>query len=253
MCTVSIIRVDGDSSVGCSLRIVCNRDERRTRPPAGAPRWRSFAGGRAIWPMDMEAGGTWIAATERGLALCLLNLNDRVSTARGSRSRGLIIPELLPLDGVERIPDVLRGMALSRYAPFRLLAMSADEAGRTIEAIWNGKSLRHARHAGPPLCFASSGLGDALVAPRLDLFESAVAEQGATAELQDRFHRHAWASRPELSVMMSRSDARTVSITTLRIVRAASGTSVRMEYEPVPDRARAVSEVAGAQAVLSGH
>jgi hypothetical protein len=74
------------------------------------------------------------------------------------------------------------------------------------------------------------------------LFERLVLEPGASAERQEVFHHHAWPGRPEVSVLMSRADARTVSIATLEISDSDGG--VRMEYEPVPDL--------GLAAVMSG-
>src|SRR5690348_2899943 len=100
MCTLSIIQVPAPSGRGTpSLRIVCNRDESRSRPPASPPRWRAAEGAdgvRAIWPMDMEGGGTWLGASDRGLVLSLLNLNQEprfdARGVPGLRSRGLVVP-----------------------------------------------------------------------------------------------------------------------------------------------------------------
>ncbi|HKX45758.1 MAG TPA: NRDE family protein, partial [Planctomycetota bacterium] len=68
MCTVTWIRrVDG-------FELFCNRDERRTRPAALLPEARRGPSGiEYAAPIDAEAGGTWVAVNERGLALCLLN------------------------------------------------------------------------------------------------------------------------------------------------------------------------------------
>ena len=56
-----------------SLLVVMNRDERRDRAPARPPRrWRG--NGEAFTaPVDGDAGGTWIAATDSGVVLALLN------------------------------------------------------------------------------------------------------------------------------------------------------------------------------------
>jgi hypothetical protein len=43
------------------------------------------------------------------------------------------------------------------------------------------------------------------------------AAAGGPAVAQDAFHHHQWPGRGELSVLMSRADARTVSITTVEI------------------------------------
>lgn len=242
MCTVSIIALASAVSdrLG-AFRVVCNRDENRTRAPAAPPRWRSIGRGpaRAIWPMDLEAGGTWIAANEHGLCLCLLNLNPDppIALPKSLKSRGLIIPGLIGSHSVGQVVDRLSDHPLPRFAPFRLVAVaSTDEGIHIAEARWDLESLE-IRHAdNPPACYVSSGLGDGRAAPRLALFEELVVEPGATPERQDEFHRHTWPDRPEVSVMMSRAAARTVSLTTVEVTPGPEGPSVAMDYHPVPDR-----------------
>jgi hypothetical protein len=252
MCTISII-ASGGRAVGepSGVRIVCNRDESHSRPAAAAPRWRGIEGadGRAIWPMDMEGGGTWIAASEAGLALALLNLNPapplRARAGSRLRSRGLIIPELIGADSAARTMARLGRLTLRHFAPFRLIAVEtfAPQGPAILEASWDRTRLevrRHAREAGA-WCFVSSGLGDHLVQPRLGLFDELVLHPGPTPERQDDFHRHTWPDRPEISVLMARAEARTVSITTLEIggggeLGGWSDGGVRMEYEPIPAR-----------------
>jgi hypothetical protein len=52
---------------------------------------------------------------------------------------------------------------------------------------------------------------------------------GPTPERQDEFHRYTIPGRAEVGVLMSRPDARTVSITTVETGPAG----VQMQYEPV--------------------
>ena len=90
-----------------------------------------------------------------------------------------------------------------------------------------------------PACFVSSGLGDRRVAPRLGLFNALVrpvvtGEIAAVREAQDAFHRHTWKSRRNISVMMTRKDARTVSVTTVEVAPGGEGAGVEMKYRPVP-------------------
>ncbi|MBM4108675.1 MAG: NRDE family protein [Phycisphaerae bacterium] len=254
MCTVSIISIRA-SDGRRGFRAVCNRDENRGRAAARAPEWRAVPGGehppRAIYPVDPSGGGTWIAASSRGLLLCLLNLNESPAAmlppASALRSRGLVIPDLIASTDSGEVGLALREMDLDAFAPFRLVV--ADGCGargvRMLEARWDRDELRIAEVVRAPACFVSSGLGDALAAPRLELFERHARElEGAGgAEAQDRFHAHQWADRPEISVRMSRADARTMSVTTVTVL----GSEVAMGYralaaeeaaEPSWDRAR---------------
>jgi hypothetical protein len=237
MCTISIIQVPASDGRGTpSLRIVCNRDESRSRPPALPPRWRAVEGDdtvRAIWPMDMEGGGTWLGASERGLVLSLLNLNREPRFdprgVSGLRSRGLVIPALLGAESAEAAARRLERMSLRHYAPFRLIAIGPSAEAPIAEASWDRTRLDIRWHRRTPLCFVSSGLGDHISAPRLELFDEMVAGPGATQERQDDFHRYTIPGRSEVGVLMSRPDARTVSITTVEL----SPTGVDMDYEAV--------------------
>jgi hypothetical protein len=266
MCTVSIIPLNSRAGLhlagdggGPGFRIVCNRDESDKRAPAGLPKWRSIErtgvpGARAIWPMDMEAGGTWIAAAQHGVALCLLNFNleppPDLRGARGLKSRGLVIPHLIGATNAEDAMRRLERLSLKSYAPFRLVAVDGIESARgggtgrlaIAEARWDRRQVEIIRHASEQACFVSSGLGDSKVTARLGLFEQMVVEgEGEMMDRQDEFHRHQWPERPEVSVMMCRADARTVSVTTIEAFSDGRGLwDISMEYEPI----RVVPEVA---------
>ncbi len=237
MCTLSIIPLP-DSG----YRVVCNRDESRGRPAAAPPRWRTLDGSafRALWPTDTQAGGTWIGAGAHGLTLALLNLNldepPDLPRIPGLLSRGLVIPALISQPDAPAAARALAHLSLSRFAPFRLVAVDIDPLGtlpRVIEAAWDRSTLRFKEHVPVPACFASSGLGDHLVQCRLGLFHDLVVSAGATTQSQDRFHAHRWEDRPELSVLMSRADARTVSVSTVEARLGRPGADVRMGYTPV--------------------
>ncbi len=245
MCTVTFIPMK--TSRGPGLRVVCNRDEQRDRPDASPPAWREAAPGvRAVWPMDTLACGTWIAAAAHGLVLCLLNGNPEpkpaLPPAEELLSRGGLIPSLIAAADAERAMEDLSGLALDRYAPFRLVAagLGHDGSPRVFDSAWDARRLVTTRHGPGPACFVSSGLGDSKVAARLGLFDAMVRPLCAdpaqdAAHAQDRYHTHAWPGRPEISVMMSRAAARTVSVTTVRMVRVGGGHEVEMGYRTVPD------------------
>lgn len=244
MCTVSIIAI-------CrGFRLVTNRDEQRDRPAANPPLWRPLPGPRetlrVIWPADRlrdgTEGGTWIAASERGLAMTILNanLNPHPPLPTRPASRGDIIPALLHLNSAHAVAAALHDMDLDPYPPFRLIAVeqpTPDEPPAIAEIRWDRRLVASAWHR-PPACFASSGLGDHLVQQRIPLFHDLLAGAGDhdLPAAQDRFHAHAWPDRPQLSVLMSRAEARTVSTTTVDVVRDArtGRAQVAMNYRPIP-------------------
>jgi hypothetical protein len=234
MCTVSIIGIREYEPGAAGYRLVCNRDESRKRAPAAAPRWRSAGetGVRGLWPMDLDAGGTWLGVSEHGMALAVLNLNDGPAEPKPADgvSRGLLIPELIGEAGAADVFAKASGMDLRPFSPFRIIAIEPGEGARIGEARWTRREFGVIWHREGPACFTSSGLGDALVRPRLGLFDEMVLRHGPSPERQDEFHRHTWPDRPHLSVLMGRSDARTVSITTLEV---RPGEVPHMVYEPL--------------------
>jgi hypothetical protein len=186
-------------------------------------------------PIDPDSGGTWVAANDAGLVFALMNVTDRAlrdrgsssSAATGRKSRGEIVraaADESSLDGVSRVVDLLPP---NDYLPFRFLVMSAVE---TLEILSDAREYRRAH--GPllsPILRASSSLGDWRVnGPRQALFERLLSQR-LTPAAQDAFHRHAWPNHPEISVFMSRADARTVSITTIELY----GDRVSMTYHDV--------------------
>lgn len=247
MCTLSVITLPRHGG----FRVVMNRDELRTRGAESPPAWKNLPKGlRAIWPGDADAHGTWIAARpvkpadEHGprapaLIVAVTNVNPEPPPPKPARpkTRGLLVPGVIGCADAHAAIGLATSMELDRFAPFRMVAIDGEDSPmgedrpRIFWMTWDGRHVVRARHNDPSACFVSSGLGDSKVNDRLDLFaELVAAAPGAMA--QDRFHRHCWPNRPEASVLMTRADARTVSITTIE-VRAGQ---VTMDHELVPDR-----------------
>lgn len=210
MCTVTVIPMGRGS-----FRLVTNRDELRDRPVAVPPRRHVLEdGGRALWPVDPVGGGTWIGAAEHGLVLTVLNLNLPEGSEPGSVSRGGLIPRLLSERDVGEVGEAIRAMRFDAYSAFRLLAV---DRARELIVRWDGADLTVEEQGLRAVCLVSSGLGDHRVAARLELFERFREERGETAKMQDAFHGHVWAGREEISVLMSRREARTVSTTSVEV------------------------------------
>lgn len=223
MCTVTIIPLPGGG-----LRLMTNRDEHRSRAPAAPPDLRETAAGvRALWPVDPVGAGTWVASSEHGLVFALLNGNPRpippLPPPERLRSRGGIIPSLVHARRASDAAAMLRADDLGDFPPFRLVA--ADASG-VVDAVWDRQRLAVNRRRLEPVCFVSSGLGDERVAQRLNLFDLWIQERGASRASQRSFHHHQWPEKPEISVMMSRADARTVSVTSVEVTRDGSSVMI---------------------------
>ena len=222
MCTVSIV----PSVDGC--RVICNRDERRTRAAGRPPRLRPTENSWTAYPEDPVSGGTWVGVNGDGLVVALLNRTASPAARRDAlRSRGMIVPRLLSCASIVHALRAYEALDLREYEPFRLVMVQraavavADAAHRATATV----------PLTSPVMVTSSSLGDALVeAPRRRLFERLVLAADDWLHGQARFHRHRWTSRPEISVNMAREDAATVSRTTIDVTSSA----IDLAYESLP-------------------
>jgi hypothetical protein len=222
------------------LRVVFSRDEQRTRLPGIPPEVVVRGDRRVLMPRDGTAGGTWVAANDAGVVFALLNLNAGRARAPGGpattvaplRTRGAVITDLVDANTAAEALDRTFAIDPGAFLPFRVLA--CDRQGSWMETVSTGITIRRSlQPLDAPLMRTSSGLGDEVViAARRRLFHRTLGRAGVTsAAAQDGFHRHQWAGAGELSVLMSRPDARTVSITTVEVW----DTGVRMLYHELPD------------------
>jgi len=214
MCTVTIVPVEE------GVHLCCNRDERRDRPAATSPIVRTVEGRRAIFPVDPVSQGTWVGVNDVGLTMVLLNrTTDSIHPFDGTDrvSRGRIIPTLLACGSAEDALERCTRLDAASFDQFRLLIVQNTTA---IVVTSDARALTHEKVIiSRPLMWTSSSLGDAIVeGPRRDLFDRLFAQdRGEWLRAQRRFHDHQWRERPEISVMMERRDARTVSQTAIDV------------------------------------
>lgn len=216
MCTVSWIH----SEDGYSL--FSNRDEKRIRPAALAPRVHEQDGIRYVSPIDTSFGGAWIAVNEFGVSLCLLNgAGDR---GRGQRSRGWVVSELATARSTVEAEVRLGRCDLSVYAPFTLLVLEPFQDGLLAE--WSGEWLILSSAENCQV-LASSSFDYEGVRQRRAVQLGARRRQ-VSPELLREFHRsHADGPGP-YSPCMHRSDACTVSFTSVFV----NDRGIEMRYQP---------------------
>lgn len=214
MCTVTFVRSSSDR-----FALVVNRDESRRRSKAQSPILRHAGTRTLVMPIDPDGGGTWVGANNAGLVATLLNHHPsaRPSGAAGanSRSRGLIIPEVLASEELMEAQERLRHIDATQYRPFRLVISDGE---RIIESRSDGLDpsavVTAVRPALTTEFWTSSGLGDELVdTPRRTLFDQMMLSASDPLAAQRAFHEHSWPDQPHLSVCMSRDTAWTVSRT----------------------------------------
>jgi hypothetical protein len=224
MCTVSIVPLaDG-------FRLMCNRDEQHTRPGAQPPRWVSTGGTEALMPIDPQGGGSWIAVTADGFTVTLLN-RASLEMPAGSlpkHSRGELVTSLVSAGGLDALVDAAQSIDPARYRAFQLVAVAGP---KILTATSDGARLETTiRTLDRPVVFTSSSLGDTTAERmRVPLFQALVVHADDPLKGQHEFHAHRWPRCGTFSVLMCRSDARTVSRATID-VRAGVAS---LAYEPL--------------------
>ncbi|MBI1788639.1 MAG: NRDE family protein [Acidobacteria bacterium] len=209
MCTVSWLHEDG------GYQLLCNRDEKLTRKPARGPRLEDRDGVRVLLPRDLDAGGSWLGVNEAGLTLCLLNGPPAGSVP--TRSRGLLIPELLSAPDCAAVDRRLRDFNLRAFAPWVLLALEPGQPAYVAE--WNGRELA-ANWGGEALIplVSSSVDSDGVRSMRRREFARRKAQAGAiTPAMLFAFHSSHGTRASAYSSCMHRPDAETVSFSWVRV------------------------------------
>lgn len=216
MCTISVVRN------GTGFRMVCNRDERLSRPAAEPPAIRPAGSVVSAWPVDPLSGGTWIGVNEVGFAACILNRTPRhpAVLATAPRSRGTILPSLLAEMSMATALRAAAAIPAALFKPFTLVLLH-----RGLVAVLTNRQGRMTLRLSAllePRLFTSSSLGDHVVRrPRRSLFARMVAASSDPLQAQAAFHDHQWVAHPQVSVRMRRPEAATVSQTVVDVAKHA--------------------------------
>jgi transport and Golgi organization protein 2 len=211
MCTISWIH-DKDG-----YQLLCNRDEKLTRKPALGPRMVVRNGTRFLAPEDGDFGGTWIGTNEFGVSACLLNgtnlTGSEICAAAPSRSRGLLLLDVLPLFSVEAVCERMRAVDLSVFAPFTLAAL---EPGRPVAILeWDGSKKTLLFEAAERFVLTSSSFdSEGVRRSRQEEYSHVHDGEGLLA-----FHRSHAPARSAYSTCMHRADAETVSFSWIQVSR----------------------------------
>jgi hypothetical protein len=222
MCTASWLTRPG------GYELFFNRDERRSRARGLPPRESALRGVRYLAPIDLACGGSWMAANELGVTLCLLNrYPDPHAPDAPTSSRGLIVLGMADTTGAA---DVGRRLADANLIAFRPFTLLVAEPGREMTAYtFDGRTCE--RLALGAEAFATSSSRDDLAAgeSRRALWR-ALSGGLREAALHERFHASHWPSASALSVCMHREDAETESFCRVRV----DAESVGLEFVAGP-------------------
>lgn len=222
MCTVSWVE-DREG-----LHIFCNRDEMRKREPASSPATGEQEGVTFLAPRDGRAGGTWIAANERGLAVCLLNhYNPDADGAGPFPSRGQLVLSLMSCNTLDEVRARLNVAYVQDYRPCILLIFQRGVA--VDRFIWDRVTLQHEVMSRMEPQTSSSFMTQPVITSRISYWRNLVRQNNGlvSRELLDAFHASHHPSKGAYSVCMHRPDAHTVSYTRVRL----GHDEVQMSYQ----------------------
>src|SRR5438067_4578061 len=209
MCTVTFV----PNRNGYLLAM--NRDEKITRGQATPPTVVEIGSVQVLYPRDVH-GGTWIAASSRGIAYALLNWNDAAVVQPKTRSRGCVVPALIGCGSVRNADATLKRFDFRGILPFRLVGFFPAEK-QIAEWRWDQDSLICERFAWDPRQWCSSSLSDAQATMHRGVAYARSQQKGdvnSVAWLR-RLHASHDQENPPFSTCVHRQDVETVSYTEL--------------------------------------
>ncbi len=213
MCTVSwTFKPEG---IGYDLWF--NRDESRKRSRALPPATHHSKGRTSfIAPIDPDGGGTWLATDQHGTTTAVLNYYDAAPSSPhpNPKSRGKLVTALA--SGSLALSEI----SPTEYRPFHLLQITRSQQATLL--TWSGTQLQGKEL--PQLLSTSSYKTAEIIAFRETAF-SRIKDPG-------QFHTFHDAKHPAYAPLMSRPDARTVSLLKADI---SPGTIAHHYIEPTSD------------------
>ncbi len=132
MCTVTYI-----SSGNAGFVFTSNRDEMPRRSPQLISREERFAQA-VLFPRDQAEGGTWIAVSDRGRLVCLLNGADTTRRSRSEyrMSRGLMALKIFEYDDCRAF---LEGFTFEGMEAFTMIIV---EENALVDVRWDESQLK---------------------------------------------------------------------------------------------------------------
>jgi len=131
MCTVSYIpKKDG-------FILTSNRDESLFRPQSLQPERHAMFGHEILFPKDPEANGTWIATSDKGRTVCLLNggFERHIHLPKYKLSRGLVVLDYFQFPDAESFS---KAYDFEGIAPFTLVIVEETSVRKLSEIRWTG-------------------------------------------------------------------------------------------------------------------
>ena len=133
MCTVSFLPKGGNDFI-----ITSDRDEKESREIALAPKQFIHQHLKVVYPQDTKAKGTWIAMSENGFSICLLNggFMPHKSNPPYRKSRGIVLLDFFEFNNVNQF---VINYDFKKIEPFTMIIVDYKSSLKLYEIRWDGK------------------------------------------------------------------------------------------------------------------
>jgi hypothetical protein len=212
MCTLTYLPLENEQYI-----LTSNRDESPSRAEAEFPAYKHIENKNIIFPKDPQAGGTWIATSDNGITVCLLNGADKAHEMNPPYkiSRGLVL-----LEAIECIkPDeFFKNYDFSGIEPFTMVVLFHNPILKVIEFKWNGveTSLNELAVDQPHIWVSAQLYSAEAIQNRQNWFHNWLeTHDDFTVEGILAFHETAGNGDKENDMVMDRGIVKTVSITSV--------------------------------------
>ena len=223
MCTVTFIPFND------SFFITSNRDESPDRQAVGIKSFHSRESNTIHFPLDEASGGSWIALSDEGRAVCLLNggFESFIPNPPYRLSRGQVVIAAAKADEIDQF---ITKFELKDIAPFTLVVF---ENQSLVQLVWDGQQ-KHIQSiaSDQPHIWSSATLYPLQVREwRKSLFEKWINE----TEVYNResiiaFHQMANGD-PDNGFIMNRNEiVKTLSVTSI-VLKKNSGSILHLDLE----------------------
>lgn len=212
MCTLTYLPLSEEQYI-----LTTNRDESPERGHTGFPSYHHVEGKNIVFPRDPKAGGTWIATSDNGISVCLLNGANKPHEYNPPYkiSRGLVV-----MEAIECIkPDeFFKNYDFTNIEPFTMVVLFHDPELKILEFKWDGENTFLAKKdPKTPHLWASAQLyTQEAIENRDKWFQKWLKENKEfSVEAIRDFHQNAGNGDLQNDMVMDRGVVKTVSITTI--------------------------------------
>lgn len=212
MCTMTFIPSTQNNT---DFILTSNRDEGVNRPTL-APEIYTEKETELLYPKDEVAGGTWIGASSRKRAICLMNGAYKKHKRKESYniSRGTVVKDLLATE------DILHGIekySFDEVEPFTMIIVTWKAGIEVYKLIWDAARLHFIKLENEPHIWSASMTYDQEMKEQRKKWFAEFLKDHPVREIDAatmwKFHHETGAKDKDVGLIIDRGQLKTTSIT----------------------------------------